>query len=192
MFDDARVKALIESIEPFQRGLLVTACLVRISGLLADERVTSEYPEASALVGQIRDFALGRSAGKEQEGAALRFEQGLRDFLGPRDEPFEELPDAGAWAMDIASLADCVLDVWSNPSESVAKCFEVLISGYSITGYLTDDSDDPDVPDLADGEYQRQIADIEAMRSGDTWERVLRPSVELAHTYAHWFQHVSM
>ncbi|MFF5489315.1 hypothetical protein ACWGCK_35260 [Streptomyces virginiae] len=189
MFDDAHAKSSIEAIDPFQRGRVATACLVRVTGLLADERVQSEYSEVADLVVRIKDLAVVRSGGT-QTAATPELEHGLREFLGPRDEPYEELPGVGAWVMDIASMADCVLDVWSDPSVSSEKCFEAMAGGYSITGYLEDDSDATDVPDLADGEFRKQMGDVEAVRDGAAWDNVMRESLELAQAYVQWFRHV--
>lgn len=184
MFDDVHAKISIESIDPFQRGQVATACLLRVAGLLADDRVRSEFSEVAELVVQIKDYAVSRAQGSSETDTS-DFERGLRDFLGPSDEPYEELPGVGAWVMDIASMADCVLDIWSVASVSDEKCYEVMVGAYSITGYLEDDSNDPDVPDLAHGEFRRQMADIAAIRSGDPWQSVVRESLDLAQAYSH-------
>ncbi len=192
MFDDAQAATEIESIDPFKRGQAATACLIRVASLVGDHRVASEFPEVASLVTRIKDYSIGRSEGGQEEVDLHALDRDIRAFLGPRENPCEELPGAGAWAMDITSMADCVLDIWSNASASAEKCFEVFVGAYSITGYLEDDSDDPDVPELAHAEFRRQLADIAALRNGEPWGTVMQESLDFAQSYTHWFQRLTV
>ncbi|MEV6550186.1 hypothetical protein AB0M57_15955 [Streptomyces sp. NPDC051597] len=190
MFDREFAATSAESISSFQRGQAATACLVRVAALLDDPRVAAEFSAAAGLVHQIRDVAVAQAEGRPSEVDLSVLEQGVRDFLGPDDDPYEELPGWGAWAMDITSLAAYVLRTWQLPEKSAKNCFNVLLATYSIVGYLEDDSESDDVPELADAEFQRQMDDISALSSGGAWDGICRDSLVLAQSYLQWFQRI--
>ncbi|MGW2647854.1 hypothetical protein ACWC2T_23720 [Streptomyces sp. NPDC001393] len=119
-------------------------------------------------------------------------EQRVREFLGPCDDPFEELPGWGAWAMDVTSMADYVLRTWLGPEDSAKACFNVLLAAYSIAGYLEDDSESADVPQLTDGEFRRQMDDVSGLATGESWGSIVEHSRNLAETYARWLQYVTV
>ncbi|MFF1478349.1 hypothetical protein ACFVYD_12380 [Streptomyces sp. NPDC058301] len=190
MFDREFAATSVESLSAFQRGQVATACLVRVAALLDDRRVAVEFSTAARLVRQIRDAAVARAEGGPDRTDLSALDRQVRDFLGPDDDPFEELPGWGAWAMDITSLADYVLRTWQRPEESAKNCFNVFLATYSIAGYLEDDSESDDVPELADAEFRRQMDDISVLGGGGAWDGICQDSLTLAQSYLQWFQHI--
>jgi hypothetical protein len=187
VFDREYAAAVIGDLDARRRGQVATACLVRVAGLLGDARMAEEFPGVATLVQEIRDYAIGRAEGREAAPPAA-VERGIRDFLGPRDDPFEELPGRGAWAMDIASLADYVLRTWDAPQQSAHNCFNALLASYSLAAFLEDESEAPEASGLADGEFRRQMADASFADGG--WADVIEGSRTLARVYPRCFQRV--
>ncbi len=186
MFDRDRAGAAVARLSAPARGKLATLCLVRIAGLVDGEWISGEFPEVATLVGDIRSYSMARAAEQVTETDPADLDRRLRAFLGPDGEPFEELPGWGAWAMDIAALGDYALRTWTSPADSLDHTFEVLLSGYSIAGYLEDDSSSPDVPNLAEQEFERQMSDAGLLDQGVEWNALVGPSVEQARTYEQW------
>ncbi|MBM9509486.1 hypothetical protein [Actinacidiphila acididurans] len=191
MFDREYAAAAVASISPFQQGQVATACLVRVADLLDDPRVSADFGAVAALVHKVSEYAVDRAEGRSPQTDPSALNQGVRDVLGPREAPYEELPGWGAWAMDVASLADYVLRTWADVEDSARNCFNVLLAAYSAAAFLEDDSDDSEVPPLAEGEARRQRDDIVSLTRGDGWGDVLREATVLARTYVYWFRHVT-
>lgn len=194
MFDRERAAAAIEGLTPFGRGQLTTLCLVRAANVMDDSRIADEFSSMTELVHAIQEYSTRRAEGRQDSGVfdPSILDGRVRDFLGPDEDPHEELPGWGAWAMDIVSLADYVLRTWRAPADSAEKSFNVSLAAYSIAGYLEDDSDSPDVPALVEGEFRRQMEDASRIAAGEEWADLVEPSIELARIYAQWVRHVTV
>ncbi|MFI8421200.1 hypothetical protein [Streptomyces sp. NPDC085479] len=190
MFEDSRSEASIASIDNFQRGQAATACLVRMARLVDDSRVLSEFPRIAQLVKEIEDYSVSRSAGIQVEIDYRALSSRVREFLGPVDDPHEELPGIGAWVMDIVSLADCVLGVWEGGSSTSEECFEAMVSSYSLASRIEDESEDSEVSALGDLEFQKQLDDVRRMKEGSPWGQVLQESRSIADDYLGWLRKV--
>jgi hypothetical protein len=191
LFDRDRAAAAVESLTPLGRGQLAALCLNRISGLLDDVRISDEFSSIAELVYQIQEYAVICARQLPSEFDPVGMNRRLRDFLGPDEEPHEELPGWGAWVMDIASVADYVLRTWSTPDESAENCFEVLLSTYSIAGHLEDDSSSPNVPALAEMEFRHQMDEASAIADGGEWGNLAQGSADLAQSYQRWVEYVT-
>ncbi|WP_329134979.1 hypothetical protein OG552_20450 [Streptomyces sp. NBC_01476] len=187
MFDREYAAGAIESLDSQRRGQVATACLARVAGLLDDDRIVAEFRSVTILVRDIRDYAISRAMGHDEVVPAA-LSRGIRDFLGPDDDPVEELPGWGAWVMDIASLADYVLRTWGAPEASSKNCFNVLLASYSIAGFLEDEAEGSGVIGLAHGEFQKQMEDLSVALHDGTWANLIEGSQMLSETYLRWFQ----
>jgi hypothetical protein len=205
MFDDDVVRSRVDQAAPFQRGLVATLCLNRASALARDERVDRAVEGFRRLVEDTvafcRALALGGVAGAEgtdsadgadAEALGTRF----RAVLGPDDLPYDEPEGLAAWLVDVVSIADYAVRTWSEPEESGSRCFDVLVSCYSLAGMLEDEPEAPSPEALAELEVARQLADLQAVTgfSGhvapDELEALLAESAALRTLYGRRFEDV--
>lgn len=196
MFDDDLVRSLVDQATPFQRGLVATLCLNRAAVLAQDERVDQAVEGSARLVEDTvtfcRAFALGGVAGTDAEALEARF----RAVLGPDDLPYDEPDGLAAWLVDVVSLADYAVRTWNDPEESGSRCFDVLVSCYSLAGMLEDEPETPGPEALAELEVARQLADVQAVAgfpvrvTPDELEALLAESAALRASYGRRFEDV--
>jgi hypothetical protein len=191
MFDRVRAAAAVEGLTPFGRGQLATLCLIRVADLIEDSRIAGDFPLAAELVHQLRDYSTQCAEGNPGPLDPSILDGRVREFLGPDEEPYDELPGWGAWAMDIVSLADYVLRTWRALDGGARQTLNVLLAAYSIAGGLEDDSNSPDVPQLADEEFRRQLDDAARIAEGEAWGELIPLSIALGRSYTWWVQHVA-
>jgi hypothetical protein len=111
----------------------------------------------------------------------------FEELLGPDESPFEDPEEIEPWFIDLVSTADYAVRTWEHPDVSGSICFDALLSAYSVAGGLEDDPELAPTSPLGQLEFERQIADMRAIRSGVTVEELIESGGQLALTYTERF-----
>ncbi|MFF7213163.1 hypothetical protein ACFZAU_21900 [Streptomyces sp. NPDC008238] len=153
--------------------------------VLVDQREEITSPSTRQVIEDAYGYCMRRVVGEDVDSHALRSR--FEELLGPDDFPFEDPENVEPWFIDVVSTADYAVRTWEHPDVSASTCFNALLGAYSIVGGLEDDPDLPATSPLGQMEFDRQIDDMRAIRSGVSVEALIDSGDILAQMYAERF-----